>query len=179
MPTRRPPARRKLSATESRSRISAPPGEYSILYSYPGVFCVMKDLDPGKEILQAAGIAMLSLMTCLLLLLPAAWCITQGWITKESSVYCVFAAAALSAFTVRKLYGSPQGRGEILRAFLRTGIFYALLILLTAGMRNAVLSPLRLLPYAGCSFVGELTAMLTKNNKKYSIKKRKRVRHYR
>lgn len=136
-----------------------------------------KKSDPAREIIRAVKLSFETLLLCILLLLPVAWCITKGLIPMEGKRVFVETVTFLSAFLTKKLQLS-QERGGVLRAAGTGASFYCLLLLLNAGWKGSVLSPGNLLPVSLWAVFGYLLAGLSVFNKKYSPRKRGQKTHY-
>ena len=137
----------------------------------------VNELDPGREIARAAKIAVVTVLLCILMMLPAAWIMMRGIVPTEGKNYVAGGAMALSAFLTQRLFFPPKGRGEAYKAVLQVVVVFAVLLLLTAGLKGASLAPGKLLPYVGCSLGGYLTAVLTKNNKKHNMRNKQRKKY--
>ena len=130
--------------------------------------------DPGKAIAKAAKLSGVTLVLAILLLFPAALSITKGWITASVGQYLAAGAMLLASFLTAVIF---EQRG-IIPALLGAAMLYLLLLLLAAGLRDCVFFPLRVLPFAGCALIGYAAAILTRNNKKRTIRNRRRRTYY-
>ena len=84
----------------------------------------------------------------------------------------------IGAYTAQIASKTEKGGGEVLRIVPQGLLLAMYMLVLGAAITKGRLSPVRILPFIGIAAAGYVAAVLTKVNKKYTMKKKRRKRYY-
>ena len=129
------------------------------------------EIDFSKIIWSAVRTGAITMLAALVLLLPVSWLIYTGSAGEGTGNVMAICAVALSAFASQWLVNRRWGGGGMIGALLGSVVLFILMLLLTAGMKDARWNLSGMLPAIGAGAVGMLVGSLIKFNKKYTKRK--------
>ena len=141
----------------------------------------MSSEKKGQHILSWAPVrtGALGLLLTLALLMAFAFMISRKVLPEKYNGYIVPVSALLAGMAARKLTDDRREGGALLKAVLAALCMTLLMLLASAGIKEACLHLKGILTTAGAYAVGDLLGSMVKVNKKYRQKHNQRSKYNR